>query len=40
MARAHEEWVLELLAGLSRREHEELLKLLAKVKQHAVEVTA
>src|SRR6266849_2970359 len=40
MARAHEEWVVELLAGLSRREHEELLKLLAKVKQHALEVTA
>jgi DNA-binding MarR family transcriptional regulator len=40
MARAHEEWVVELLAGLSRREHEELLKLLAKVKQHAVEVTS
>ena len=40
MARAHEEWVVELLAGLSRREHEELLKLLAKVKQHAVEVNA
>jgi len=38
MARAHEEWVVELLAGLSRREHEELLRLLAKVKQHAVEV--
>ena len=40
MALAHEEWVVELLAGLSRREHEELLKLLAKVKQHAVEVTS
>jgi DNA-binding MarR family transcriptional regulator len=40
MARAHEEWVVELLAGLSRREHDELLKLLAKVKQHAVEVTS
>ncbi len=39
MARAHEEWVVELLAGLSRREHEELLKLLAKVKSHAVEVS-
>lgn len=39
MARAHEEWVVELLAGLSRREHEELLKLLAKVKEHAVEVS-
>jgi DNA-binding MarR family transcriptional regulator len=40
MARAHEEWVVELLAGLSRREHEELLRLLAKVKSHAVEVGA
>ena len=40
MARAHEEWVIELLAGLSRREHEKLLKLLAKVKSHAVEVTS
>ncbi len=38
MAREHEEWVIELLAGLSRREHDELLKLLAKVKSHAVEV--
>ena len=38
MARAHEEWVVELLAGLSRREHDELLKLLAKLKSHAVEV--
>jgi DNA-binding MarR family transcriptional regulator len=38
MARAHEEWVVELLAGMSRREQDELLKLLAKVKQHAVEV--
>jgi DNA-binding MarR family transcriptional regulator len=40
MARAHEEWVIELLAGLTRREHEELLRLLAKVKQHAVETTS
>jgi DNA-binding MarR family transcriptional regulator len=40
MARAHEEWVVELLAGLTRREHDDLLKLLAKLKQHAVEVTA
>jgi DNA-binding MarR family transcriptional regulator len=39
MARAHEEWVVELLAGLTRREHEDLLRLLAKVKQHAVETT-
>ena len=40
MARAHEQWVVELLGGLSRREHEELLKLLAKLKSHAVEVTS
>jgi len=40
MARAHERWVVELLGGLSRKEHDELLKLLAKLKQHAVEVTA
>jgi DNA-binding MarR family transcriptional regulator len=40
MARAHEEWVVELLAGLTRREHEELMRLLAKVKQHAVETTS
>src|SRR3979409_1810515 len=37
MARAHEEWVVELLAGMSRKEHEELLKLLAKLKSSAVE---
>ncbi|HEV7476185.1 MAG TPA: MarR family transcriptional regulator [Burkholderiales bacterium] len=40
LARAHVEWVVVLLAGLSRREQEELLKLLAKVKQHAMEVTS
>jgi DNA-binding MarR family transcriptional regulator len=40
MARAHEQWVVELLSGLSRREHDELLKLLAKLKQHAVGVTS
>ena len=40
MARAHEEWVVELLAGLSRKEHEELLKLLAKLKSSAVEATS
>jgi DNA-binding MarR family transcriptional regulator len=38
MARAHEQWVVELLAGLTRKEHDELLKLLAKLKQHAMEV--
>ena len=37
MARAHEEWVVELFAGMTRREQDELLKLLAKVKQHAVD---
>ena len=40
MARAHEQWVVELLAGLTRKEHDELLKLLAKLKQHAMEVVA
>jgi DNA-binding MarR family transcriptional regulator len=39
MARAHEQWVVELFGGLSRRDQDELLKLLAKLKQHAVEVT-
>jgi len=36
MARAHEAWVVEMLAGLSRREHEALLKLLAKLKASAM----
>jgi DNA-binding MarR family transcriptional regulator len=40
MARAHEAWVVEMLAGLSRREHEELLKLLAKVKASTMEASA
>jgi DNA-binding MarR family transcriptional regulator len=40
MARSHEEWVVELLAGMSRRDQDELLRLLAKVKQRAVEVTS
>src|SRR5512145_2036718 len=35
MARAHEEWIVELCAGMTRREQDELLRLLAKVKQHA-----
>ena len=38
MARAHEQWVVDLLSGVSRREQDELLRLLAKVKSHAVEV--
>jgi DNA-binding MarR family transcriptional regulator len=40
MARAHEEWVVELLAGLSRREQDELLRLLARVKENAVEASS
>lgn len=40
MARAHEGWVVEMLEGLSRKEHEELLKLLAKVKSSAAEAVA
>ena len=40
MARAHEDWVVELISGLTKREQDELLKLLAKVKSHAVEVVS
>jgi DNA-binding MarR family transcriptional regulator len=40
MARVHEQWVVELVAGLSRREQDDLLRLLAKVKQNAMEVSA
>ena len=40
MARAHEEWVVELLAGLSRRDQDELLRLLARVKENAVEASS
>jgi len=40
MARAHEEWVVELLAGLSRRDQDELLRLLARVKVNAVEASS
>ncbi len=39
MAREHEAWIVELLAGLSRREHADLFTLLAKVKAHTLEVT-
>ena len=38
-AREHEAWVVGLLSGLSRREQDDLLRLLAKAKEHAVEVT-
>jgi DNA-binding MarR family transcriptional regulator len=34
MAAAHEEWVIELLGGLSTGEREQLGRLLGKVKQH------
>ena len=35
MARAHEQWIAELLAGLTRREHVDLFLLLARLKQVA-----
>src|SRR5258706_4644203 len=35
MARAHEQWIVELLEGLTRREHVDLFKLLARLKQVA-----
>ena len=38
MARAHEEWLVDLLSGLSRREQDDILRLLAKAKEHALEV--
>ncbi len=40
MARAHEDWVVELLAGLSRRDQDELLRLLARVKVNAAEASS
>jgi len=39
MAREHEEWIVSIVSGLSRREHAELLGLLAKLKQHCLEIT-
>src|SRR4051812_8938026 len=39
MAREHEAWIVELLSGLGKREHQDLLALLAKVKQHALTTT-
>ena len=38
MARAHEGWVVEMLSGLTRKEHAALLELLARLKTSAVEV--
>ncbi len=40
MAAAHEAWIIELLGGLSRRQHEELFSLLARVKSSAVEAVS
>ena len=37
MARAHEEWVVEMLAGLSRREQAEIYKLLGMMKRVTME---
>ena len=37
MARTHEEWIVELLAGLSRKQHAELYKLLGRMKQVTLE---
>ena len=37
MARAHEEWIVELLAGLTRKEHAEVYKLLGRMKQATLE---
>ncbi len=37
MARTHEEWIVELLAGFSRREHAEIYKLLGRLKQVPLE---
>jgi len=39
-ARAHEAWVVDLLSGLSRRDQDELLRLLARVKENAVEASS
>ena len=38
MAAGHETWIVGLLSGLNKREHQELLGLLAKVKRHAMGV--
>jgi DNA-binding MarR family transcriptional regulator len=40
MARAHEDWVVELLAGFSRRDSEALMQLLARLKQSTLERTS
>jgi DNA-binding MarR family transcriptional regulator len=40
MARAHEEWVVELLSGLTRKEVDALMQLLARLKQATLEKSA
>ena len=40
MARAHEEWVVELLSGVSRRDSDALMQLLARLKQATLENSA
>jgi DNA-binding MarR family transcriptional regulator len=37
MAREHEQWVVELLGGLTRRESDSLMQLLARLKQVTLE---
>lgn len=37
MAREHEQWVVELLSGLTRRESDSLMQLLARLKQVTLE---
>lgn len=39
MARTHEEWIVELLAGMPRKEHAELYRLLGRLKQATMEAT-
>jgi len=40
MAREHESWVVELLAGLTRKESDALMQLLARLKQSTLENSA
>lgn len=39
MAKAHEDWIAQMLAGLSQKEIDSLLKLLGKLKKSVVAVT-
>ena len=40
MARTHEAWIVEMLGGLTQREHAELYRLLAKVKTVLLEAAS